>query len=321
MEADLRVARRLHRCVRAGVMAMTALAIAVSPGLATANDERFCGSLLAVNSQNQLLRLGNTAALLGDDDERGILSLFFGDTVRVRARQKIAGLAPGETLLGIDVRPAKGVIYALGRIGTDNVGQLYTFSGVAPAVGARTIPLDGASFGVDFNPVPDRLRIVSDTGQSIRVNPDNGLVVGTDGAIMYPAMGDPNSGRLPKVVAVAYTNPDTDMQTNTVLHDIDVARGGESDRDGDVLAIQVPPNAGTLNTVGALRVDVGDVGGFDIGPNNEAFAALQPVGSNGSRLYFIDLPSGQVTDLGSIGRNEVITGLAIGLGPDCKDDK
>jgi hypothetical protein len=46
------------------------------------------------------------------------------------------------------------------------------------------------------------------------------------------------------VVAVAYTNPDGDLQTNTVLHDIDVNRAAEADRDGDVLAIQVPPNGG-----------------------------------------------------------------------------
>jgi Domain of unknown function (DUF4394) len=70
--------------------------------------------------------------------------------------------------------------------------------------------------------------------------------------------------------------------------------------------------------VGTLRVDVGDLGGFDIGPRNEALAALRPVGASGSRLYAIDLASGEATDLGSIGRNEAITGLAIGLGPHCQ---
>ena len=38
----------------------------------------------------------------------------------------IAGLADGEMLIGIDFRPANGVLYGVGRIGSDPVGQLYT---------------------------------------------------------------------------------------------------------------------------------------------------------------------------------------------------
>jgi hypothetical protein len=98
------------------------------------------------------------------------------------------------------------------------------------------------------------------------------------------------------------TNPDSDPQTNTVLHDIDVNRAADADRDSDVLAIQVPPNGGVLNTVGALGVDADDLVAFDIGPDNEALAAIRPLGSPVSRLYFIDLPSGNAIDLGQIGR-------------------
>ena len=35
---------------------------------------------------------------------------------------------------------------------------------------------------MDFNPVPDRLRVVSDTGQSLRINVDTGAVI-TDTAL------------------------------------------------------------------------------------------------------------------------------------------
>lgn len=71
----------------------------------------------------------------------------------------------------------------------------------------------------------------------------------------FAAAGDPNSTRTPRVVAVAYTNPDTSLQTNTVLHDLDVNRAADADptRIGDVLAVQVPPNGGVLNTVGPAR--------------------------------------------------------------------
>jgi hypothetical protein len=327
MEAEVRIERHLGRYVRSAVLGLGALAIVASPSQSAATgdspflslgSDNFCSQIFVTNTQNQLLRIGRPRELLGDDN---FFSRLFGDTVFVRSRQSITGLAAGESLVGIDVRPANGVLYGLGRIGTQAVAQLYTIdtgTGEAKPVGPRAIPLNGVAFGVDFNPVPDRLRIVSDAGQSIRVNPDNAEVVGTDTMIAYAAMGDPNSGRAPRVVAVAYTNPDTDGQTNTVLHDIDVARGADPDRAGDGLAIQVPPNAGTLNSVGALRVDVGDVGGFDIGSDNEAFAALQQVGSTFSRLYSIDLASGEATNLGRIGGGEVVNGLAIGLGPRCK---
>jgi hypothetical protein len=36
------------------------------------------------------------------------------------------------------------------------------------------VPLDGTFFGVDFNPTVDRLRVISDTGQNLRVNVDTG---------------------------------------------------------------------------------------------------------------------------------------------------
>ena len=51
----------------------------------------------------------------------------------------------------------------------------------------------------------------------------------TDTNLAYPALGDPNSVRTPRVVAVAYTNPDADLKTNTVLHDLDVDRAADVD--------------------------------------------------------------------------------------------
>lgn len=276
-----------------------------------------CGRVYVVNTQNELLRLRNSAEIF-----EAVAEVFGGKSrsVAVRDRVFISGLAEGETLVGIDFRPATGVLYGVGRIGGSGSGQLYTIdlkSGFATPVGMRAIPLLGGAFGVDFNPVPDLLRIVSDAGQNIRVRPADGTVAGVDTNVAYPVAGDPNANRLGRVVAVAYTNPDGDLQTNTVLHDIDVNRAAEADRDGDVLAIQVPPNGGVLNTVGNLGVDADDLVAFDIGPDNEALAAIRPLGSTSSRLYVIDLPSGNAIDLGRIGKDELIVGLAIQLGPQC----
>ena len=243
----------------------------------------------------------------------------------LRSRVPIGGLASGESLIGVDFRPSTGVLYAVGRIGADAVGQLYTIdvtTALATPVGARAIPLAGVAFGVDFNPVPDLLRIVSDTGQNVRIRPADGMVAGTDTSLAYPGVGDPNATRTPRVVAAAYTNPDIEPQpsnplTNTVLHDIDANRAADADRDSDVLTIQVPPNGGVLNTIGSLGVDTDDFAAFDIGPNNDALAALRPAGSAFSRLYSIDLPSGGARDLGQIGPGELVVGLSIQVGPVC----
>ncbi len=299
--------------------AVVGLAIA-GPAAYSWADEPLCGRVYLVNTQNELLRLRRTAQLLELLDDR---STNANRMIQIRERMPISGMAAGETFIGIDFRPATGVLYGVGRIGTDAVGQLYTVdftSAVATPVGARTIPLVGSGFGVDFNPVPDLLRIVSDTGQNMRIRPGDGTVAGTDTPLAYPAAGDPNATRTARVVAVAYTNPDVESpttQTNTVLHDIDVNRAADPDRAGDVLAIQVPPNGGVLNTVGSLRLDADDLTSFDIGPDNEALAAIRPTGSQFSSLYFIDLPSGAATKLGRIGKGEQVVGLAIMLGPQC----
>ena len=294
------------------------------PSRSEATNSDPCGRVYVVNADNELLKLQRSAQILARE---GDIDRDLNRRLAIRSRAPITGLADGERLIGVDFRPSNGLLYGVGRLGDDPMspGQLYTIdvsSGLATAVGARLVPLNGNTFGVDFNPVPDLLRIVSDLGQNIRIRPLDGTVAGTDTNLAYPAVGDPNSTRIPRVVAVAYTNPDTDLQTNTVLHDLDVNRTADADpsRVGDVLAIQVPPNGGVLNTVGRLGIDADDFAAFDIGPDNEALAAILPVGSQFSRLYFIDLTSGDATDLGQIGRGEMIVGLAIQVGPVCASD-
>ena len=61
-----------------------------------------------------------------------------------------------------------------------------------------------------------------------------------------------------------------------------------------MLATQVPPNSGTLNTVGALKkVDLGSAVGFDIAGTTDfrAFALVQDGGS--VRLYRVSLEDGK----------------------------
>ena len=269
--------------------------------------------------------LGNaTGAVLGSpssgtvtivDNETSSAVTFFGVTAAnnlvrfssatpgtIDATVAITGLQAGETVLGIDVRPATLQLYLLGS--TSRIYTLDQGTGVATQVGAGpfTPALSGTSFGFDFNPTVDRIRVISDANQNLRLNPDTGTVAATDTALAYAA-GDANAGQNPNAVGAAYTN-NAAGATTTVLYDIDSVR--------DVLVTQNPPNNGTLNTVGALGVNASaDVVGFDItNPGGTAYAALRVLGGTSqSQLYTINLTTGAATLVGNVGGTSAITGL------------
>ncbi len=210
----------------------------------------------------------------------------------------ITGLQAGENILGIDFRPANGQLFALGS--SSRIYIINPRTGVATAVGAAgAFTLSGTDFGFDFNPVVDLIRIVSNTGQNLRVNPNNGTLTGTDTNL--------NPGT-PSVTATAYTN-DFAGTTTTTQYDIDTGT--------DQLFIQNPPNAGTLTLVGPLGVDASGVNGFDIssrgigsGVNtNTAFAALTVAGASG--LYSINLQTGAATLVGNLPAGTLLRAIAI----------
>ena len=212
----------------------------------------------------------------------------------------VTGLNSLATLRGIDFRPVDGLLY-----GVSSDSRLYTInltSGVATGIGsAGAFTLNGTSFGVDFNPTVDRIRVISDADQNLRLNPITGGLAATDGILAYAAL-DSGAGQNPNIVGSAYTNSFSGA-TATTLYGIDSVR--------DVLVIQSPPNDGTLNTVGALGFNTSDLVGFDIFFfGNQAFASLTTPGAFSS-LFSINLTSGAATPIGAIGNGLAIAGIAI----------
>lgn len=200
-------------------------------------------------------------------------------------------------LIGIDRRPADRGLYAISD--TNDVYRVDPASGKAAQVSSLTVPFDGEMrSGIDFNPQADRLRLVSRDGQNLRVNVMLGATA-VDRPLRYKD-GDPGAGARPRVTAGAYTRNVADAP-DTKLFDIDAER--------DVLVLQDPPNDGVLTTVGALGVDFGPTGGFDIATDaggDHAYAA------SGSTLYSIDLATGAARPLGSIGDGRAtVVGLAV----------
>ena len=196
---------------------------------------------------------------------------------------------------GLAAVPASSTLYRL-ETPTGN-GSI-----AATAVGPISPMLSGNTFGVDFNPAADRLRIVSDTGQNLRINPNDPTLTTTpDGNLNY-ASTDANATVVPAVSGAGYTNSTSATPTATVLYDIETNR--------DVLVRQAPPNDGTLNTVGSLGLgNVNANTGLDIAASgNAAFALLSTTGTAATatapavadtpnRFYRVDLATGAATAL------------------------
>lgn len=221
----------------------------------------------------------------------------------------VTGLSAGETLVGIDFRPADDQLY-----GVSSASRLYTLnttSGAATAVGGGTITpaLAGTTFGVGFNPTADRLRIHTGADQNLRVNQTaNPLVTFTDGPLAYAA-GDVNAGQDPRIAGTAYTLSVRPAPTATELFAIDAGR--------DALVRLNAPNDGMITTVGALGFDTSDDVGFDIaGDTDFAYASLTPAGAatGPSRLYTVNLRSGSVTAVGQIGHPTPLRSIAVAPG-------
>ncbi len=250
-----------------------------------------------------LIALGMTATtrseiIIGLTGGNGIISFDSASPGTTTPLLPITGLASGVLIVGIDRRPQdganNGLLYGLGRSGT--TGTIYTINtatGAATLVSTLSVPLASAnSFGIDFNPTVDRLRIVSDTNQNLRANVDTGATI-VDGTLAFAA-GDPNAGGFPFVDSIAYTN-NFGGATTTTLRGIDVAL--------DRLVIQDPPNAGTLNTSTALGVgNVFPFAGYDIsGLTGTAYASLGGGAATTQAIGFYTLSATGATLVGPIG--------------------
>lgn len=200
----------------------------------------------------------------------------------------ITSLAGDSKLVGIDRRIQDRKLYGVG-----DEGGLYTLSTTtakATKVGQLTIALEGTSFGVDFNPVANALRIISDTGQNLRQPfATAGAATVADTPLNYVA-GTPVTG----VVGAAYTNNDLNDNTATTLFDLDVNL--------DQIAVQAPANAGSLSPTGKLGVDASAGVGFDIYSTvNKAGKSYGSTGyttfkANGRHgLYTVNLLTGALT--------------------------
>lgn len=257
---------------------------------------------------------------------KGRLVTFHSDSPGVlRTSRAITGLVGSDRITAIDVRPATGALY-----GVSSGSRLYTItpaSGKATPVGGPFSPsLDSGGVGLDFNPVADKLRVVTRGGRNFRLGPVSGRTVdgdlvqsGVQGdrSLAYAPGDHPGTDR-PQVTAIAYSNSVSGARA-TKLFGIDTAR--------DTLVFQNPPDEGVLTTVGRLVADVAGPVGFDIASDGLAYASFAPGGRGATGLFRVNLSRGRaksaaaINAIGGFARRsgEEIRALAAG-GPVPGDD-
>ena len=210
----------------------------------------------------------------------------------------ISGLQSGETVVGLDVRAGgatPGELYALG-----STGRLYTINTTSGAATLKSTlvaeagdsdpftALSGTEYGVDFDPLTDKLRVVSDTGQNLRVDADTGSTI-TDAPLA--SAGTTRTG----INGAAYTNAFSSA-CRTALYYIDATT--------DQLLTTTDPNGGAVTVVGSLGVDATAAGDLEIATaadgTNSGFAVLVVGGAPTS--YQIDLSTGVAATAGAVTR-------------------
>jgi hypothetical protein len=192
----------------------------------------------------------NSRTLFATTDQNQLIQFESKRPGRVKDYRAITGLPAGVTLAGIDFRPATGDLYG---VGSDSVVyRVNPRTAIAAAEGPAFTPgLNGRFFGVDFNPTVDKIRVVSDAGQNLRLDVDEGTVLSNDLAL--------NPG-MPRVVDAGYTNSSfsATRPTSTTLYVVDSAK--------DTISVQNPPNNGTLTNPVRLPFDVQDQSGYAARP-------------------------------------------------------
>ncbi|MTE01567.1 DUF4394 domain-containing protein [Paracoccus sp. YIM 132242] len=202
-------------------------------------------------------------------------------------------------LLGIDYRPGNGTL--VGVTGDNRIVTIDPATGAATALSTLNTPLPASDMPVivDFNPMADRLRLMTGTTNH-RVNVDTGEVT-VDGSLAFEE-GDMHEGEVPMIAAAAYTNS-FGKPGDTAMYDIDTAIGA--------LIRQTSPNDGTLAAVGKLGAAMDDTTpAFDIqtAPNGADTAWLVA----GGAIHTVDLETGAASPVGMLdGVNGDLTDIAV----------
>ena len=199
---------------------------------------------------------------------------------------------------GIDFRPLNGQLYGyLDSTDTLYTVNLTTATLTAVASGSGASATNTNLLGMDFNPLIDRVRVVTDSTQNLVYNPNTNAAPTVATSLFYGA-GDVNAARPALIIDNAYTNNVAGLFGSTAQYGIDYGLG---------TLVTIANNAGTLGTVGSLGIGLNGNAyvGFDIFTNltglNTAYALLDTTSGLSPGFYTVNLNTGAATSVGSLG--------------------
>ena len=226
----------------------------------------------------------------------------------------LSGVTTGQTLRAIDFRPSSGTLYAISSSTTTGLAQLYTVNlstAALTAVGSSfALATTSTRVSMDFNPVVDRIRVVTgngatgtDLGLNLRLNPDTGAIAATDTALAYdPTDTYAATTPTPLVGDVAYSNNVAGATattlyayefTNDSLNTIGTVNGAQS------------PNTGVLHSIGVAGGTTSAFNaaiGFDIsGATGTGYISYDngPSALSNAELFSVNLGTGTLTQIGA----------------------
>jgi hypothetical protein len=224
------------------------------------------------------------AATIWALDAGGALARIDPDSRKAMPAMAVKG-ADG-ALLAVALRPADGKLYGL--TGKGQVVTIDPATGMATQVAKLDKMLDlGPRTTINFNPVVDRLRVVSSNGGNWRIHPDTGAVT-VDGGLKY-APDSAYATAMPMVTSGAYSNHMAGAK-ETALYTLDTKLG--------LMNVQMPPNDGIQQPKGRMNVAVPAHAGFDILSDGQGGNTGWVVA--GGALHSIDIKTGQLTTAGRI---------------------
>lgn len=232
-------------------VAIASFAILLATGCT--NDENISPLDNAAIEERTLIGGPVSVPLIGLTPTNELVHLLSGPPVVEKAVIPITGLRPEEGIVAIDYRYRTRELYGVSSQSV--IYKINPTTGVATAVTGFTFdpPIEGQMVGFDINPVEDVIRLVTDSGQNLRISPVTGGVLSVD---------TPLNPGTPAVQSAAYSY--ATKYNKSALYDIDFT--------DQALYVQNPANDGRLEKVGPLGFTFEGDGGFEITTKNMAFA-------------------------------------------------
>jgi Domain of unknown function (DUF4394) len=219
----------------------------------------------------------------------------------------VTGFGEGERLVDIDYRlhtlgepqpPSQLFGLSVFDGPTQDTIRLYTIdigTGAATPVAAGfPVVANGDRYGFDFNPTIDRIRVVNDGDENLRLNPNTGALVTDDTNLNPPGE---------KVTSIAYDRVDSPPMISGKTTPFGISLSSSSlVTIGSVDGTPMSANTGTLQNAKplGLTLALNSVPGFDISPSGIAFATLEDAASGLPGVYTIDLNTGAAALVGTL---------------------